>query len=90
MGSSTKPIPVRLDEKTLERLRKISEQMGEPVSTVMRFAIRAGLPGIEAIFREYGDAEAALRAIRTNEMRYPAHRPEGMYVEERPKKKKAN
>lgn len=46
----SKPIPVKLDAALLERIQKLAERVGEPQSTIMRFAMRVGLEGLEKVF----------------------------------------
>lgn len=41
-------IPVKLDQELATRVRTLAREIGEPDSTVMRLAIRAGLPKVKA------------------------------------------
>lgn len=44
----TKPVPVRLDEKTQGRIQRAAARMGSTSSAVIRFAITQQLTGIES------------------------------------------
>lgn len=46
-SKNSKPIPILLDEALRDRIEALSEKMGEPKSTIMRFAMRIGLEGLE-------------------------------------------
>lgn len=58
-SKNSKPIPILLDEALRERIEKISEQMGEPKSTVMRIAMRIGLDGLVKAFEAAKQKSAA-------------------------------
>ncbi len=45
---TAKPIPVRLDEATLQRLKRAAEKTGESEATILRLVLRAGLTELEA------------------------------------------
>jgi hypothetical protein len=49
---TSKPIPVKLDDELLKRVERMSQQMGEAKSTVMRIAMRLGMDGLEKTFAE--------------------------------------
>jgi hypothetical protein len=48
MSTPTRPIPVRLDERTRIRLRKAATRMGSSTSAVIRFALYQQLTEIES------------------------------------------
>lgn len=68
----SKPIPVMLDQPLLDRVEKLSAQMGEAKSTVMRIAMRLGLSGLEKTLQEAPErlTQDALRSAA-----YPEHQP---------------
>ena len=62
-------IPMKLDRELADRIRTLATEVGEPDSTIMRMAIRAGLPKVK-------DALALLKKddATASELRY-THRP---------------
>lgn len=44
----TKPVPIRLDDKTKTRIQRAAARMGSTSSAVIRFAITQQLQGIES------------------------------------------
>lgn len=46
--TKTKPVPIRIDARTDERLRRAAKKMGSNRASVIRFAIINQLPDIEA------------------------------------------
>lgn len=46
----SKPVPVRIPPDLLARVDALAKKIGEPRSTVMRFAIKLGLGGLEKAF----------------------------------------
>ena len=52
-------IPVKLDTDLAAKVRALAEEVGEPDSTIMRLALRAGLPKVKE----------ALLMLRTDETR---------------------
>jgi predicted DNA-binding protein len=48
--SMPKSIPVRLDKPLLDRIKALSDKIGEAQSTVMRMAMRVGLVALEKTF----------------------------------------
>lgn len=47
--AAAKNIPIRIDAALLERIKALSEKMGEPQSTVMRICMRIGLNAVEQL-----------------------------------------
>jgi len=56
-AKNSPPLAIRLPTETLERLRQLAESKGEAVSTMMRFAIHAGLPILERDLAEKQQTE---------------------------------
>lgn len=95
----SKPIPVKVDQRLLDRITEISERMGEAKSTVMRMAMRLGLDTLEAALeiqpsilravaaesRDVNEPQPEKKSSRTS---YPPHQPQGVAMNE-PRKKRA-
>lgn len=67
--STSSIIPVKLDADLASRIRALAEEVGEPDSTIMRLAIRAGLPKVKSALDSLRSEDA-----KPTELRY-THRP---------------
>lgn len=67
----SKAIPVRLDKALVDRIKALSERIGEAQSTVMRIAMRLGLESLE-------------KGMETKAVRYPGHSEEIARAEDKP------
>ena len=83
----SKPIPVKLDPDLLRRIEAISVELGEPKSTVMRFAMRIGIRALEGITDSEQLRDILKPETGVNYTKLGGTPEEEMRVEEKPKKK---
>jgi predicted transcriptional regulator len=67
--AKTTIIPLKLDDELAEEVERLAAEVGEPNSTIMRLAIRAGLPKVRAALQTLKPNTAPGAEIR------PSHRP---------------
>jgi predicted transcriptional regulator len=68
----SKAIPVKLNPELLKKIQSLAKTMGEPQSTVMRMAMRVGLPILEKTFQGSHVDLSALMAAAKDEAKYPS------------------
>ena len=61
-------MPVELPDDLRDQLRSAADEIGEPVSTLMRLAIRAGLPEARRVLLDLKNSSKPTT--------YPPHRPQ--------------
>ncbi|MDE2101278.1 MAG: hypothetical protein KGL39_28790 [Patescibacteria group bacterium] len=84
----SKPIAVKLDQPLLDRIKALSERIGEAQSTVMRMAMRIGLDGLEKAFEanpaDFLKLVSRIESVNPPGASYPEHGGQASRVEDKP------